>query len=398
MRVVDADAKAIRENPTMSRPPRSKTPLIVLALTLVVGGLGVWALRNSPGAVKARARDARLAAALAEGPAEPAPSLEVEVEIAQRRPIPEIVELAGVLEPVRRTWVAAEISGRILAVPAEEFASIEEGGLLVQLDDALPRAELIRAEAAHRLAQSELRRQERLEGRSVASEAELEAARAAEQSSYAAVLEARTRLEHTRIRAPFDGLVNQLDLDPGAYVQPGSPIAEILDVSVLEVEVLVGDRQIAALSPGHPAPVRIDALGNTLFEGRIVRVGRAPRADRQRYPVVVALTMPAPEATLGTPAEEPTNPSRPGMLAHVRLEVGQTPAIRVPARAVVREFELDYVFVVDETDVVRRTRVETRPVPFRPDRIEVTGGLDEGDRIAVTGIEQLRSGLRVLVR
>ena len=57
----------------------------------------------------------------------------------------EIVELAGRLEPVRSTWVSAEMAGRIVSVPATEHASIAQGEVLVELDSALPRAELIRA-------------------------------------------------------------------------------------------------------------------------------------------------------------------------------------------------------------------------------------------------------------
>ena len=130
--------------------------------------------------------------------------------------------------------------------------------------------------------------------------------------------------------------------------------------------------------------VRVDALGNAFLEGRIVRVGGAPQEGGQRYPVVVAL--PAASAV------------RPGMLAHVQLELGQATAIRVPSRAVIREFELDYVFVIEEGDVARRVRVATRPVPFRPDRVEITSGLEAGARIAVNGVDQLRTGLGVIVR
>ena len=310
--------------------------------------------------------------------------------IVRAEKAPDIVELAAPLEPVRETWVAAEIAGRIVAVPATEYAPIREGELLVRLDDALPRAELIRAEASHRLARAELERQERLEGRSVASEAELDGARAEERRSFAALLEARTRLAHTRIKAPFDGLVNALDLDPGTYVQPGTRIAEILDLSTLEMTVLVGDRQIGALAPDQPARVRVDAVGNAIVEGRIARVGGAPQDGGQRFPVVVALP--------ATPTGDDAAAIRPGMLAHVQLEVGSASAIRVPSRALVREFELDYVFVVEAEDVVRRVRVATRPVPFRPDRVEITSGLEDGARIAVGGVDQLRTGLRVIVR
>ena len=384
--------------------PRNRTSLITLALALVVGALAVWGFRTSPSAVKARERDARLEAALEAGPSGLAPTLEVEVETVRAVAATDVVELSAVLEPVRATWVAAEIAGRIVEVPAREFAPIREGDLLVRLDDALPRAELIRAEASHRLAGAELERQERLEGRSVASEAELDAARAEERRSWAALLEARTRLAHTRIKAPFDGLVNVLDLDPGAYVQPGTPIAEILDLSVLEMTVLVGDRQVGALAPGQPARVRVDALGNAVQEGRIARIGGAPRAGSQRYPVVVSLPVDASDreaAAAGGASRDSDSDAgkvRPGMLAHVQLEVGKTEAIRVPSRALIREFELDYVFVIEEGDVAKRVRVATRPVPFRPDRVEITSGLDAGARIAVNGVDQLRTGLRVIVR
>ena len=282
-------------------------------------------------------------------------------------------------------------------MPAKEFAPIERGEVLVQLDDALPRAELIRAEASHALAKAELQRQERLGRRSVASEAELDAAKAEERRSYAALLEARTRLGHARITSPFDGLVNALDLDPGAYVQPGTRIAEVLDTTVLEVTVLVGDRQIGSIEVGDDARVRIDALGNETREARVVRVARAPRDGGQRYPVVVAVE--ARDATGGaTPASADATPPRAGMLANVRLEVGGRPAIQLSSRAVLNEFELDYVFVLDEDDVARRVRVGTRPVPFRPDRVEIVRGLTEGDRVAVSAVAQLRTGLRVIAR
>ena len=88
----------------------------------------------------------------------------------------------------------------------------------------------------------------------------------------------------------------------------------------------------------------------------------------------------------------------PGMLAHVRFELGRTPAIRIPSRAILREFELDYVFVLDAEDRAHRVRITTRPVPFRPDRMEVVDGLAEGDRVVTSAVLQLRDGLRVRTR
>jgi membrane fusion protein (multidrug efflux system) len=368
-----------------------RIPWIVLGLAALVFATSAVAIYTSDSARQARERDERLAEAEASGrgPRQPGASLEVDVVRVQRTALPDVVELSGVLEPVRSTWVAAETAGRIVEVAVEEHSAVAANDVLVRLDPELARAAVIRAEAAHVLAKSELARQQRLGKRSVASEAELDEAIAEERNTYAALLEARKRLTDTEIRAPFDGLVNSLDFDPGAYVAPGTAIAEILDVASIEVAVPVSDRQVGALTKGQPARVRVDPLGNAVRAGKIARVGRAPNGETQRFPVVIEL-------------ENTDGRLLPGMLAHVELEIGAAESMRVPSRAVVHEFELDYVFVLEASEIpgeslVRRVRIDTRPVPFRPDWVEVVGGLEDGLDVAVSSITELRDGLRVRV-
>ena len=91
--------------------------------------------------------------------------------------------------------------------------------------------------------------------------------------------------------------------------------------------------------------------------------------------------------------------------AQGRFELGvEGKSLRVPRRAVVREFELDYVYELEAAAAdgriatARRRRVQTRPVAFRPDLVELTSGLEPGRSIATTGVRDLRDGLRVRVR
>ncbi|MGI9432975.1 MAG: efflux RND transporter periplasmic adaptor subunit, partial [Myxococcota bacterium] len=322
----------------MASPDNRRTPLLVLGIAGVVFLLAFMGFYTSDSAVKGREREARLAAATQPTSSDTAdvnPNSLPTVEIFRvvREPAADWIEFSGLLDPVRSTWVAAEIAGRIVQVAAEEHAAVEANALLVQLDPALPRADVIRAEANHRLAELELERQDKLGQRSVASEAERDRAAAQERSTYAALLEARKRLDQTRIRAPFAGVVNALDLDPGAYVAPGTPIAEVLDTATLEIEVEVSDRQVGAIRPGDEARVHIDPLGNEARAGKIARVARAPNGETRRFPVVVEL-------------DNAAGRMLPGMLASVELEVGKSEAMRIPKRAVTREFEIDYVFTV----------------------------------------------------
>jgi membrane fusion protein (multidrug efflux system) len=295
--------------------------------------------------------------------------------------------------------LAAEVEGPIVAIAVEEHSMVEAGAVLVQVERSLleaaverQEAQLSRARADHDLAKLDLGRQLGLKEKNVGSAAELDRARAIErarpadrQQARASLTDARVRLDKATIRAPFAGVVQKLDLEPGAYLRPGDPVAEILDLSEIEIEVGVIDRQVVALRAGDPVSVLVDVFPDEVFGGVIRRLGRSPDDRTQKFPVEVRVA-------------NQDGRLLPGMLGRVRFDLGERePAIRVPRAATRTEYEISYVFVLDGQDSPRvsRRRVATRHAPFRPDLLEVTQGLREGERIAVTRVGELRDGLRV---
>ncbi|MEN8180915.1 MAG: efflux RND transporter periplasmic adaptor subunit [Myxococcota bacterium] len=383
---------------------RSRVPLVVLTLSGVLLLIGFRLLQTSPSARAERERAAVAAEGATHPGAEPPAAVQsVDAIVARADPGPGRVELAAVLEAVRRVVVGAEIAGKVVEIVASEHDHVAADELLVRLDPELPqaaldraRASLVRSEASARLARAELRRQRDLSDRGVASAAELdraqsEAATHAAQvaEAQAARVEAETLLAKTRILAPFAGVVTKLDLEPGAYLQPGSPVAELVDLSEIEIEVQVGDRQLVALHADDPVDVSVDVFPGERFPGRIHRLGRAPDARTRKYPVPVRVANPE-ERLL------------PGMLGTVRFEVGgDAPTLAVPRSALRREFELDYLFVLEGSEGdgspsrARRRRVTVKPVPFRPDLVEVVDGLASGELVAISGVRELRDGLLV---
>jgi len=385
-------------------------PLLVVALAGVALLIAGVMFLTSPAAVARREREAARAPAGAERavPAAASPAsvenpLRVEVRVVRRSAEPITAEISAVLSPIRSVELAAEVAGRVLAVPAEEHEPVAEGAVLLEfertfLEAALERAraQLLRAQAGHGLATTELDRQRDLAKRHVASTADLDRAKNQERAAYAGLLDARaaisdarTRLEKATIRAPFAGVVNALDLEPGAYLQPGQPVAELLDLSAIEVEFGVTDREVVALGVGDRVDLRVDVFPGEWFEGTIAHIGRAADDRTHKYPVQAQV--PNPDARLLA-----------SMLGHVRFRIGNSqPVIRIPRRAVQRESQLDYIFVLEgdpSTPTAHRRRITTRPVPFRPELVEVTEGLRDAERIAVSGIRELREGLRVRVR
>lgn len=389
---------------------RLPIPVLVLCLSGALGLLAIWLFATSPGAQMERDREERRSNAAA-APAAAIPVVAVDALRLREDASSAGVAFSGILEGVRFVVVGAEVEGRVVGVPAIEHDPVNEGDPLVRLDPALPQAAVARARAAlqrasaeNDLATSALARQQNLTDRGVTSDAEFDRAYSEERMSASQAAEARaqlveasTRLGKTEIVAPFGAIVSKLDLEPGAYLRAGDAVAELVDLSEIEVKVGVGDRQVLFLKPGQAASLSVDVYPGESFPGEVHRVGKAPDGETRKYPVPVRF--PNPEARL-----------LPGMVGTVRfaLDDSETPSLRVPRRALQSEFELDYIYVLEvepgsenghgDTAVARRRRVETRPVAFRPDLVGIASGATANDLVAITGVRELREGLRVRVR
>lgn len=389
----------------------TRVRLVVWAASalLLIGGLIL--LSTSPGAVARRqmAADAQ-ARAVAEARDVAAgsvavsrvPTARVDTWQVRREPVRVRAELSCELAPLRRVAIAAEVAGRVVAVPAVEHTPVSEGAALIELETALLEAAVKRAEGAlmrvraeGRLADLELERQLGLARRKVASTSDLDRAKSVASTREAQLLEARATLDEARTRlakaviaAPFTGFVNELDLEPGAYVSPGQRVAEIIDLSQVEVEVGVTDRQVVALEPGKAVTLRVDVLAGREFAGRVAQVGRDVDPQTRKYPVIVHVPNPGGELL-------------PGMLGKLGFEVSEArPVLRIPRRALIREFEVDYVYVIEDeagVDVAHRRRVTAAPIAFDPGWVRVSEGLDDGERIAVSALRDLSEGTVVQV-
>ena len=329
-------------------------------------------------------------------------AFEVNAVVARNR-----IEVSGVLEPRRQVVVGAEVPGRVIEVDAEEHTPVKTGQPLVRLDPALPRAaverakaSLVRAKSSERLAASEVARQRELASRGVASAAELDRAESQDRSAaaqveeaQAALLDAETRLEKTQIRAPFSAVVSHLKLEPGAYLNPGEAVATLADISAVEIEVGLSDREILSIDDGDWVQVFVEASATPWVDGQIVHPGRTPDAQTLKYPVAVRI-------------ENPDEALLPGMLGRVRFEIGpERETIWIPRRSVFTEFDLDYVYTVEASPQgptgpphATRRRVRTRAVPFRPEWLEVTSGLSPGERIISSDLGTIREGRALTLR
>ncbi len=325
--------------------------------------------------------------------------LRVRVERARRRVLATDSAVPAVVSAFQRAELAAEVSGRVVARLVEAGDRVGEGDPLIRIDDT--RLKLAAKEARHGLdlavaesseALRQLKRAQQLRKEKLISESELderqtafERARANRSRAEVVLAQADRAVADATVRAPFAGIVESVDVDVGEYLQPGAPVAMVVDFSRARIFAGVTAAEAARLSAGMRVEVSFDDLGGAVIEATLRSVGRV--ADRDgTYRAELWLESPDPRL-------------RDGMVGEVRFSgSGAAPVITVGRSALVRRDGKMMVFVVTDEEgksIVRARRVETG----RSDaaHIAIVGGLDEGELVVVDGLFALGDGSAVAV-
>jgi RND family efflux transporter MFP subunit len=349
----------------------------------------------------------------------------VEVSSRQAGTQAAVLNATGYVTARRRATVSSKITGKVVQVNIEEGMAVHEGQVLARLDDDTQRASvalaMAQAEAARRnVNESEVRLNEarinlarltKLVAVGYATAAEVDAARAAVDSLEARIRASqeqvrvaegqialdRTNLDSTIIRAPFDGVVISKDAQPGEMVSPVSAgggftrtgIGTIVDMTSLEIEVDVNESYINRVRPEQKVTAVLDAYPEWQIPARVITT--IPSADRQKATVLVRIGF--------IELDPRILPDMGVKVTFLRDSDEAAPATRpttlVPKGAITTEGPQSYVFVVGNDRVDRRA-IKTGGADG--DRVEVTAGLNAGERVVVSPPAELSAGALVISR
>lgn len=311
----------------------------------------------------------------------------VEVATLAAEPFTETIRITGVAEANRDVTLSAEESGRIRELPVEKGSPVSEGDVVARIDDVILAAEVGQSRAQAELARERFERQEQLfrEDRAISEITYLEARYGAEQAAER-LASLEERLARTRVRVPFDGVMDDRLVELGGMVSPGTAVARLVDLDPIRVSGGVPERYAADVEAGTEATVRFDVLPDTTYRARLAYVGATVDRESRTFPV---------EFTVRNPGRI----VKPEMVANIEIVRRRlADAVVVPRDALVRREEGFAAFVVEESadgPVARVRRLEVGPA--REDRVVISSGLEPGDRLVVVGQNQVTGGDRVRV-
>jgi len=307
----------------------------------------------------------------------------VAVEIVEVRPqvLRDVVDLVGQLESELTVQIRSDVEGILETIEFAEGDEVSQGQVLFRLDNDEERARLREAEAEARLRRTIYERTRRLAGRDIAAQAQLDRVAAELAREEARVEAARAALEKTILRAPFDGRMGAVWVSPGARVGPDVVLTQIDAVERLQLLFTVPERAMALARRNIPVEFGVAPYPGESFRGEVYFV--APSVDPETRRLLVKAWVPNADLRL-----------RPGLFANIRAEVGRTEdALMVPESALALDRSGTFVWQVGPDDTVEKQRVETG-LRVEGD-VEITAGLQSGDRIVAVGTNRVEAGDRV---
>ncbi|GGH08943.1 MexH family multidrug efflux RND transporter periplasmic adaptor subunit [Alsobacter metallidurans] len=286
--------------------------------------------------------------------------------------------------------LAVETGGVVKDIRFSANQHFNKGDLVVQLDDAVERADLADAQAAVKLAESNLERSSTLRQRGFDTQAAYDQVVAQLATARARLQRIQAVIEQKGLKAPFGGTIGIPRINPGQYLQTGSVVATYQNLQAMKVDFTVPEQLIAKVKVGQT--VRFGVTENDLSKNGKV-IGIDPRVDPQTRLVSV-------QALLDDNRDESVIP---GQFLRVRVDLPAEPnVVSVPQTAVIASLYGDYVFTIEEQKDGDKSKLVVKQVFVKAGRregkmVEVVSGIPAGQKVVASGQNKLTAGATVKI-
>ncbi|MDQ2634652.1 MAG: efflux RND transporter periplasmic adaptor subunit [Pseudomonadota bacterium] len=330
------------------------------------------------------------------------------------------IEAIGTVAAARGVDLTVEAAGIVKEIRFKSNQKVTQGDVLVQLDDAVQRADLEAARTQAALDQQRLDRALELQKRRVGSDVAVDEAQAAASASKSQVAKLQAVLDQRQLKAPFSGTIGIPRIDVGQYLSPSQVVATLQDLDTMRADFSVPEQRMSLLEMGQP--VRFGVTSNDMpFTGTIV--GIDPKVDPATRLVAVRAEITDSQELLS-----------PGQYVQVRVELpAESDVIALPQTALVSSLYGDYIYVVgpkedaapagtadegveekaeepaaaapaatetaegEQAPVLTVRQIFVNPGRRNQGRVEVTEGVEPGDQVVTAGQNRLSNGAVVVI-
>lgn len=229
-------------------------------------------------------------------PVQPVKAIAVAVRDSRAQDVTQVFTAEGQAQPDRRTVLRAEIGGDVAVLSARRGQYLAQGDIIARLGTREQEADVARAQQELAAAQRDFDNAETLLERGVATTDRVSQARAALARAQSELAQAEEGVDAAVIRAPFDGRLDALDLEEGAYVPAGTEVGTMLDIDPLKIVIQVPQQALSRIREGSSATVTF--ITGQEIEGTVEYVSKDAVTETRTFRAEIAV--PNPEGQIAS--------------------------------------------------------------------------------------------------
>ena len=289
------------------------------------------------------------------------------------------VSFQGTIDTDQNLVIYPELPGLLKAIYVTEGQRVDKGTLLVRLSDGGMQDQLEQLRLQLELAKTTYERQEKLWAQKIGSEIQYLQSKTAFKALQKSVSQMEDQVAKTRIRAPFDGIVDHIMADKGANLAPGAtPILRFVNLDKMQVAGEIPEKHLPNIRKNSQAKINVPVLGKQ-WVSNVSLVGNYINPNNRSFRVEIDL-------------DNKEGNLKPNMTAQVLLNDYTNPeALLVPLKNILKNQDgRSYVFVLKpvagEKDTYKAVKTFIETGAEANNKLEIIKGLMAGDRILQEGV------------
>lgn len=300
--------------------------------------------------------------------------------VAQKKAFQKFIDIQGNAESDLNVALSAEAGGEVLSIPVKEGQQVQKGQLLVQIDDELLVKEKEDLEGTLELATTVFERQEKLWKQNIGSEMQYLEAKNKKENLETKLKKVQTQLSKTRITAPVNGTVENIQIKLGEMAVPGMPLLNVVNLDEIVVKADVPERYVGAVSKGEEVTISFPAM-NLERKATITSVGSIIKTGNRTFSVEIKI--PNKDKAL-----------KANLLAIVKIIDYQNPdVVTLPTKLIQHTNGEQFVFLVarNSSDPVAKKTIVKTGASYGTET-EVLSGIAPGDTVINEGAHDVSEG------
>jgi len=279
--------------------------------------------------------------------------------------------------------IKSEVQGKIISLNITLGQKVSQGQVLAKIDDRLRSLAVDNAQQRLADAKQNFERFKNLYEGGAASKAQFDQYSLAYENARNQVDQARKELSSTTVTAPISGIITSKQAEEGSFTTMGSPIATVVDISKLKIQLNISENDVYALNLGDEVTITTTVFPGVNYHGKVTFI--SPRGDEaHNYPVELSIeNKKDKQLKAGTYVDVTFN------------KQSNVPTLQIPREALVGSIKDAKVYIADKENTV-----QLKPIVIGNDYgqyLEVIEGLSEGDIIVTSGQINLTNGAKVVI-